>query len=112
MSTEISLLDEIAAAEARENAIAGCEANNLEWVDRAFGVLESLARRSPTVLVEDVKRAMGDDQPHTPSAYGPLMLRGAKAGLLVRLPGLRYALSTKSHSERATWQSRVYQRSA
>lgn len=109
MTLQISLLDAIAAKEA---AIAGCEENNQEWCDRAFSRLRELAARQPVVLVEELKEAMGDDQPRTPSAFGPVMLKGAKAGILVRQPGARTALSVRSHSERATWASLLYSRAS
>lgn len=109
MTEQISLLDAIAA---KESAIAGCEENNQEWCDRAFVKLRDLAARQPVVLVEELKQAMADDQPRTPSAYGPVLLRGAKEGILRRLPGSRTAVSTRSHSERATWSSLLYSRAS
>lgn len=109
MSTQTSLLDAIAA---RERAITGCEENNLDWCGRAFVKLQELARTQSTVLVEELREAMGDDQPHTLSAYGPCMLRGAREGILRRQPGVRTALSTRSHSERATWASLLFSRAS
>jgi hypothetical protein len=95
------------AMEAREAAIARCGENNATWCDRAYRRLLDLATERPEVLVEALKEAMGEDQPDTPSAYGPVMLRAAREGVLVRAPGTRYALSARSHSERATWRSRL-----
>lgn len=109
MTVQTSLLDAIAAKEA---AIAGCEENNLDWCGRAFVKLQELARCQSVVLVEELREAMGDDQPRTPSAYGPVLLRGAREGVLERLAGSRTALSTRSHSERATWGSRLYSRAS
>jgi hypothetical protein len=95
------------AMEAREAAIARCGDNNADWCTRAYRRLLDLATERPEVLVEHLKDAMGADQPATPSAYGPVLRRAAREGVLERAPGTRYALSVRSHSERATWRSRL-----
>jgi hypothetical protein len=109
----LDLFDRRAATAAREAGIAQVEANACpEWKDRAYAMLLRLASEQEEVHADDLRRAMGDDQPRTPSATGPVFLRAARAGVLRKTVEYRYSEATTNHSAHPIWRSLVNRRSA
>lgn len=78
-----------------------------DWKDLAYEAVEATARRLPEFISDDVWEYGGLESTREDRALGPVFLRAARAGLIVKTDRVRP--SVRSHlSGKPVWRSTVY----
>ena len=102
----MNLLDSLAA---REDAIARADSNaDGDWKEAAYRAVLSVAERLPTFTADDVWDVLerSSESTHEPSALGPIFLRAAKGGLIVKTGELRPTRDRRRHRDLTVWRKR------
>src|SRR5262249_41310286 len=105
-----SLFDRPTPAEAKAAAIERVEQNSQTFVDAAFSRLLVIAKRQRFLSSLDVWNVCGDlDQPRHPRAMGPVMLRAARGGLIIRTGRTVKSGRASDHDQAlAIWESKIW----
>lgn len=94
--------------EARDDAIARADDHaNPEWRERAYQAVRKVARMRLDFTADEVWDELADvsETTHNPSALGPVFLRAAKAGVIVKTGELRLSKHTQRHRDLTVWRA-------
>lgn len=106
-----TLLDLIAAQEAREHAIKRVGVNaDADWMTLALATIRDLAMIHDTFTTDEVWDALHphDDSTHEPRAMGAAMRRAAKTGWVKATANYRPSARPSCHARPVrVWESRI-----
>lgn len=84
-----------------ERAATAQERRSPDWQDRAIGMLSLYLIHTDTFITEDFRiwaSCNGLDEPQEPRAYGAVIRRAVKSGMIVATGNYRQTTNIKSHS--------------
>lgn len=94
------------ALSARSEAIARVDSNaDPEWKARAAGAVADVCERYDEFTADTIWLYL--DQPPTPAALGPVMLRAARAGLCEKTGRMKMTENPVRHRDLTVWRSLV-----
>lgn len=83
-------------------AIVSADKASEGWSDRAYEDLLKYARQHRYLMAEDVRQASESGIPPSKRAWGPIISRGKREGVISHL-GHRSVKNPKAHKANASW---------
>jgi uracil-DNA glycosylase len=92
----------------RDTAIAAVEANaDDNWLADAYDALVAYLKRHPEFFVDDWWSETQMPEPRESRALGPVVMRAARAGLMVKSGSFRKSIRSNM-TEKPVWHSQIY----